>query len=320
LKTLLVIAEHRECGIRAQTFSTLARAQALAENCGLKLSSVILGYGVKELARQLSSYVDKVFYIDDDRLKLYNNEVYGAQIIDLVTKWKPQHVLMGHSAISMDLMPALSAKLDVPLITDCTDLELEKDKVVASRQVYEGRVTEKISCKVGQCCLMTVRSNLKPVAKSKHGDVVELSLKLGAQPKCKVLELLKPQTDDIDIAKANIVIGVGLGIGSRENLRLVNDLADALGGVVGCTRPIVDRKWLPQTRQIGFSGRTIRPSLYIAVGLSGSIHHVKGVEGAQTIIAVNKDPGAPIFKYAKYAVVGDLFQIIPPLVERFRAS
>jgi len=167
---------------------------------------------------------------------------------------------------------------------------------------------------------LTVRSNLKPRSRAQPGALIELNLSYEGELKCRTIELLEPKKDDVDITKAEVVIGVGLGIASQENLQLAEDLATVLGGVVGCTRPIVDKNWLPQTRQIGFSGKTIKPRLYIAIGLSGSTHHVKGIEDAQTIIAINKDPGAPIFNLAKYAVVGDLFEVIPMLIEKLRPN
>jgi len=319
MENALVIAEHKGGKVSEQTLKTLAKAQAVLENRDVRLSTVILGHEIEQLAGELCSYAEEVFYVDHDRLRLYNNELYGALIIDLVKKLKAKLVLMGQTALGLDLMPWLSAKLHLPLITDCIDIVLETDELVASRYAYEGRVTAKISSKCFPGCLLTVASNLKPQARTQPGALIELNLLCEREFKCRTIELLEPNKNDVDITKADVVIGVGLGIASQENVQLAEDLATVLGGVVGCTRPIVDKNWLPQTRQIGFSGKTIKPRLYIAIGLSGSTHHVKGIEDAQTIIAINKDPGAPIFNLAKYAVLADLLKVIPMLIDKLRA-
>lgn len=318
MENILVIAEHRGGKIREQTLSTLGKALELERKYDFELSCVILGHGIEKLARQLSTYAENVFYVESEKFELYNNELYKAQISDLVKKLRPKLILMGQTALSMDLMPGLSAKLDLPLITDCVDIEFEKNKLVALRHVYEGRVVAKISLSPSPTYLTTLRSGLEPKTKDKHSKLIEMKPVFEAKSKSKTIKLVEPMIEDVDISKAEIVVGVGLGIASRENIQLAKDLAHVLGGVVGCTRPIVDKKWLSQTRQIGFSGKLIKPKLYIALGLSGSTHHVKGIEGAKRIIAINKDPGAPIFNRANYGVVGDLFEIVPPLMGKLR--
>ena len=313
---LLVIAEHRGGEIREETLATLAKAQAVKETCQGELSTILLGHRVQNLADQLRRYAQNVFYVDDERLELYHNEMYGIQISDVVNRLKPRLVMMGQSAQSLDLMPALSAKLGLPLITDCRDLTVQADRTVASRQMYEGRVTAEVSTCSSQTSLETVKPDRKVPEESRPGNLFKLDLKTESSQRLKPLKLVEPVADSVDISKADIVVGVGLGFASMENIQLADRLADALGGVVGCTRPITDKHRLPQSRQIGFSGKTIKAKLYVAVGLSGSTHHVKGVEKAQTVIAVNKDAGAPIFNYAHYGVVGDLFDTIPAVVER----
>ncbi len=316
MNELLVIAEHRAGNIREQTLSTLAEAQAVKEKCHNELSAVILGHRILNLAQSLSAYADHVFYIDDEKLRLYNNEVYSAQIVNLVNNLKPRMVLMGQSALSFDIMPALSVKLGLPLLTDCEDLVLQNDHVDGSRHIYEGRVKVQVSSEPSRGCLVTLKSHRAPQKTTALGDLVKLNLRTEDEPHSRTLELIEPSIDGVDIAKARIVVGIGLGIVAPENLRLANDLATALGGVVGCTRPIADKNWLPQTRQIGFSGTTLTAELYVALGLSGSTHHIKGLEKTRTVIAINKDAGAPIFNYARYGVVGDLFEIVPPLIEK----
>lgn len=318
MNDILVIVEHREGKIRNQTFAALAEAQFLNRGSQSGISVLMMGFGIQRLAEEASQYAENVFYCDDERLRLCNNELYCSEVVSLVETLKPRLILAGQSALSLDLMPALSVKLGLPLVTDCTDIVLCGDHVTVSRSAYDGRVKTSVSTKPSRCCLLTVKSSLNSLVLAKPGKLVKLDLASGAQPRCKSLELLKPASDDVDIAKAEVVVGVGLGIACEENVKLAEELASLMGGVVGCTRPVADKKWLPQTRQIGFSGKTINAALYFALGLSGSTHHVKGIEGTRTIIALNKDPGAPIFNYAKYGVIADLFEITPLLVEKLK--
>ncbi|MBS7621854.1 electron transfer flavoprotein subunit alpha/FixB family protein [Candidatus Bathyarchaeota archaeon] len=315
---ILVVAEHRKGRIRDQTLNCLGKAIELGKRYNFKVSCAILGYGIKELAEQLSTYADTVFSINDKNFGLYSNELYKKQISDLIEDIRPKLVLMGQTALAMDLMPGLSAKLDLPLITDCIDIWFEDDKLMALRYMYEGRVKATISLSRSSTYLATLRAGVQPETSDKRGRVIEAKPTFEIEMKSKSIELVEPEKEDLDISKSEIVVGVGLGITSKENIKLVEDLANLLGGALGCTRPIVDRKWLPQTRQIGFSGRSIKSKIYIAVGLSGSTHHIKGIEGVKKIIAINKDAGAPIFNYADYGVIGDLFDILPPLINRLK--
>jgi len=196
---------------------------------------------------------------------------------------------------------------------------LRNGRLNAVRQAYGGRVNVRVSLKQSETYLATIRSGVFQPAKpiQARGEIFEVSTP-PVELRVKHLEVIKPEIEDIDISKADIVVGVGLGVGAKEKIPVVEELAKTLGGVLGCSRPIVDRGWLPQTRQIGFSGKSIKPKIYIAVGISGAANHVAGIKGAKTIIAINKDPGAPIFNVSDYGIVGDLFQVVPILVQELK--
>jgi electron transfer flavoprotein alpha subunit len=313
---ILVVAEHRKGKIRDQTLECIGKAIELGEKYDLKVSCIILGYAIRELAEQLSTYAETVYFVDHRNFELYNNEQYKGQILNIIGKARPKLILMGHTALAMDLMPGLSAKLDLPLITDCLDVWFDNDRLFVLRHMYEGRVKAKISLSPSPTYLATLRVGVKPKTRDARGTLIEVEPTFEMDTRSKPIELIEPTVEDLDISKSEIVIGVGLGIASKENLHLVERLANVLGGALGCTRPVVDRKWLPQTRQIGFSGKSIKPKIYVAIGLSGSTHHIKGIEGAKKVIAINKDPGAPIFNYSDYGIIGDLFEIVPRLTSR----
>ena len=320
MKEILVIAEHREGMIREQTLNTIGFAQSVGKQYDLKVSSVILGYNIEELVKELASYVERVYYVNDERLRLYNNELYTIYLSRLIEELSPKIVMMGHTALSMDLLPGLAAKHNLPIATNCIDIRFEDEKLIIFRQMYEGKVDTITTLRKSPTYLITLRGGLEPTKKETIGDIVNVERVEKYDAKTETLDLIAPVTEDVDISKSDVVIGVGLGIGSKENIALAEDLANLLGGVIGCTRPIVDRGWLPKSRQIGFSGKTIKPKLYIAMGISGATYHVKGVERAEKIIAINKDPEAPIFNVAHYGVVGDLFEVVPKLIEKLKGS
>ncbi|MEM1545023.1 MAG: electron transfer flavoprotein subunit alpha/FixB family protein [Candidatus Methanomethylicia archaeon] len=319
MKEVLVIAEHREGELRSSCLETISKAHEVAGKGGLEVTSVIIGSNIKPLAEKLREYVGRVYLAENPEIKYYDFETYKHIVSKLIREVKPLMVLMGHTSYGMDLMPGLSSYLNLPLVTDCIDIELNNGRFNAIRQAYGGRVNVKVSLKPSETYLATLRAGIFQPAKpiQTKGEIVEV----GTPPlelKVKHLEVIKPEIEDIDISKADIVIGVGLGIGAKEKIPVVEELAKTLGGVLGCSRPIVDRGWLPQTRQIGFSGKSIKPKIYIAVGISGAANHVAGIKGAKTIVAINKDPGAPIFNVSDYGIVGDLFQVIPIFIQELK--
>jgi len=320
MREILVIAEHREGELRGSCLETIAKAHDIAGKEGLEVTSIIIGSNIKPLAEKLREYVNRVYLAENPKVTYYDFEIYKYTISKLIKDVKPSMVLMGHTSYGMDLMPGLSSYLNLPLVTDCIDIELRNGRLNAVRQAYGGRVNVRVSLKQSETYLATIRSGIFQPAKpiQARGEIFEVATPPVEELRVKHLEVIKPEIEDIDISKADIVVGVGLGVGAKEKIPVVEELAKTLGGVLGCSRPIVDRGWLPQTRQIGFSGKSIKPKIYIAVGISGAANHVAGIKGAKTIIAINKDPGAPIFNVSDYGIVGDLFQVVPILVQELK--
>jgi electron transfer flavoprotein alpha subunit len=313
---IFVLAEHRQGEIRDITFEMLTKGGELAEKTNSELTAVLLGYNVKDYAEKLAKHAKRVLVVDDANLENFNSEVYHKVMSNMIITRKPLLTLIGHTSFGVDLAPSLAAELDTPLATDCINLEFEGEKFVVVRQMYGGKVNVKASLRKSERYIATVRpavfdaSEAKPV----NGEIIQISSLYSEDTKYKrFVEYVQPQTGDVDITAAEVLVGVGRGIKEAKNMLIVKELADSLGGVLACSRPIVDKEWLPNDRQVGSSGKTVKPKLYIAVGISGAFQHVLGMKNSELIIAVNKDSKAPVFRVADYGVVDDLFKIVPLL-------
>jgi electron transfer flavoprotein alpha subunit len=317
---ILVLAEHRKGNIQDVTWEMLSKACELATISGNELTAAVLGSNIKGLAEKLASRVKNVRLMDDARLADYNSEIYVQAMASLINEVKPVLTLIGHTAFGMDLAPRLAAHLNLPLSTACIDLKLSEGKLTAVRQMYDGKVNADIAYVSSSSYMATVRPGSFPsegpaVA---GGEIKEVAVTLKEAGKIKFIESVEAALGGIDITQADILVSVGNGIGDKKNIPLVEELAAVLGARLSCSRPIVDKKWLPKEHQVGSSGKTVKPKVYLAIGISGSFQHLMGLKGG-TIIAINKDPKAPIFRVADYGIIGDLFQIVPVLKEKARA-
>lgn len=311
---ILALVEHRQGSIRDITFETFSLGKRLAEKLNSKLIGVVLADDASRYTPLLEKSADKLITVNSPVFANFNSECYQLALSQIIDQKKPSIVLMGHSGFGMDLAPSLATSKGLPLATDCIDVNLEDGKITVVRQMYDGKINARLGLRPNSTCLITIRSGVFGAERSDLNAAIEsLNLEIGEPDYRRFIEYLEPVTGDVDITKSDIVVGVGRGIKEKENLALVEDFAKAIGGVVGCTRPIVDAEWLPKDRQIGSSGKTIKPKLYIAVGISGAFQHVAGMKGAETIIAINKDPNAPIFNEADYGIVDDLFKVLPAL-------
>jgi electron transfer flavoprotein alpha subunit len=262
-----------------------------------------------------------VIHADDDGHAHYDPGVWCRTLCHLVHHEGLRGVVLPHSYYGMDLAGRLAAALDWPVITDVTGLTLENGRLVASRMAFGGRVEARVALPAGDPFVLSVRPTAFPAAGplSSPGRVEGVSPPGDGEPGgLRFLEYVEEAAGDVDISRADIVVAVGRGIGEEENLSMAADLAEALGGVLACSRPIVDRGWMTRDRQVGTSGRSIRPKVYVAVGISGAFQHVAGVRGAGRVIAINRDAHAPIFKAADFGIVGDLFEIVPALCRAAR--
>lgn len=318
MNEILVLAEHRGGELRDVTFEMLGKAGALAEESGGAVTALLLGAGVGDMASRLVSYADEVLVVDHGNLTSFNSAAYQPVVAEIVKSREPSLVMIGHTAFGVDLAPSLAVELGLPLASDCIGIALDGGAVSVTRQIYEGKIDASVSFRDAAIALVTVRAAAFPVEDgARSGGVTEVDAAVPDEPAIRrFVEYVEAAVGDVDITKSDVIVAVGRGIKEEENMALVEELAELLGGVVGCSRPVVDAGWLPKDRQVGSSGKTVKPKLYVAVGISGQFQHMSGMKAAETIVAINKDPKAPIFSEADYGIVGDLFKVVPALKEK----
>jgi len=318
-----VIAEHKEGKIKKVSLELLSKGQELAKKTGWELGAVLLGSGVEGLAATLGHYgAQKVYLAQSDKLAQYTADAYAKVACDIIEEHKPDIVLTGATIQGKDYAPKLAAKLKTGLATDCTALDMgEEGKLMITRPIYAGKAFTKLVI-TGVPQMATVRPNVMPLAApdtSKSAQIVNVDVKLGdADLRTKVLEIVAAAAGKIELTEADIIVSGGRGMKGPENFKILEDLAGVLGAAVGASRAAVDAGWRSHADQVGQTGKTVAPTLYIACGISGAIQHLAGMSSSKFIVAVNKDPEAPIFKIADYGLVADLFQVVPLLAEEFK--
>ena len=320
MKKIIALAEHRQGELRDITWEVLSKGRQLAEGMGAEVEVALLGKGVKKLAEALKPKANRVLLVEDDRLEAFNSETYQRVLTQLITERKPSLTLIGHTAMGMDIAPALAVQLKMPIATDCIGVDVAGESFALTRQLYGGKVNAAVSFLKGGPYVITLRTGGFPVVeKDLPGEIVSVPSPLTDEGLAKrFLQYVEAAVGEVDITQANVLVSVGRGIKEAENIPLVKELADMLGGALSCSRPVVDKKWLPKDRQVGTSGKTVKPKVYIAIGISGAFQHVAGMKGAGTVIAINKDPKAPIFSVATYGIVADLFKFVPVLKEKVK--
>jgi electron transfer flavoprotein alpha subunit len=314
---IFVLAEHRQGAIRDITYEMLTKAREIAEKTGAELNAIILGNNVKEQAKSIAEYAKNVLLVQDAKLENFNSEAYKRTISKLITEHKPSLVLMGHTSYGIELAPRLAAALGIPLATDCIDIALEGETLSVTRQMYGGKVNVKATARKASTYIATIRQATFTPKKPEpptNGQITDYPSPLTEEIAEKhFIQYILPPPGGVDITAAEKLVGVGRGIKDQTNIPALEDLAKTLGAVLSCSRPIVDKGWLPSDRQVGSSGKTVKPKLYLAMGISGAFQHILGMKSSDLIIAVNKDPKAPIFSFADYGIVEDLFKIVPSL-------
>ncbi|UCC33630.1 MAG: electron transfer flavoprotein subunit alpha/FixB family protein [Candidatus Bathyarchaeota archaeon] len=313
---LFVLAEHRQGEIRDVTFELLTKGKELAKKTSTDLTAIVLGHNAGNHAKRLADHAKRVLVIEDPRLENFNSEAYQMVLSQLISQRKPSLTLMGHTAFGVDLAPSLATELNLPLATDCVDLDFEGETLTVIRQVYGGKVNVKARVRKSEGYIVTIRPATFETEEGTPlgGKIVTIESPLSEDIEYKrFIEYVQPPAGEVDITAADSLIGIGRGIKDADNMPMMEELAATLGGVLVCSRPIVDKEWLPADRQVGTSGKTVKPKLYIAVGISGAFQHLTGMKNSDLIIAINKDPKAPIFRVADYGVVEDLFKIVPSL-------
>jgi electron transfer flavoprotein alpha subunit len=325
---ILLITEQRENKWNKVSFETLTAAQQIVQQTKGTLSAVVIGKGVAPLADELAAYqLDEVLLVEHDLLAQYTPDGYAIALKQVVESTKPDLVLLPHTYEVRDFAPKLAAKLEKGMVGDCIGFRHENgNKLIFVRQMFQGRTSADVVFVgdgpwVASFQAGAFRADLAAKHASGKAPVKPISVELKPdQIRTKPLELFREAKQAVDLTQAPILVSIGRGIKAPENIPLAEKLAKALGGELCASRPICDEGWLPMDRQIGSSGQTVSPKLYLALGISGAIQHVVGMKGSRTIAAINKDPNAPIFEVADYGVVGDLFEVVPALIEELEKS
>ncbi|AKG92162.1 electron transfer flavoprotein alpha subunit apoprotein [Geoglobus ahangari] len=279
--------------------------------------AVVIGSSISSHAEKLAKYADKVWKIEDASLENYNPELYVDVLLQLFQKEKPDVVLIANSSRGSEYAPLLATKLNAPIVTDIVGLDVS-DGVKATRYIFQGKLLVDVLVKQADTYVFTVRQGVFKEEKQASGEVVDAGIKPSVTPKREFSQIIEPEAGEVDITQADIIVSVGRGIEDASNIELAEELAELLGGVVAGSRPVIDNGWLPKDRQVGISGKTVKPKLYLALGISGAFQHIMGMKDSELIIAINKDPEAPIFGVAQYGVVGDIFEVVPALIDKLR--
>lgn len=323
----LLITEQREGKWNKTSFETLAAAQQIAQQAEGALTGVVIGKGVAALADELAGYqLEEVLLVEHDLLEKYTPDGFSLALRALIESAKPDLVLLPHTYQVRDFAPKLAASVKKGMIGDCIGYRRENGKLIFVRQMFQGRTASDVVF-VGEppwfASLQAGAFRADLAAKNASGKAPVKNFAVDLKPeqiRTKPLELFREAKQAVDLTAAPILVSVGRGIKAPENIQLAEKLAKLLGGEICASRPICDEGWLPMDRQIGSSGQTVAPKLYLALGISGAIQHVVGMKGSRTIAAINKDQNAPIFEVADYGVVGDLFEVVPALIEELEKS
>jgi electron transfer flavoprotein alpha subunit len=321
---ILTIIEQQQGKLNRMSWEALAAAQQIGKELSQPVAAAVLGQGVRAVAEEIATaHLDRVVLIEDALLQDYTPDAYSlalAQIISAGVAEKPQLVLMPHTYQVRDFAPKLASALQRTFLGDCIGFRVEAGTLIFTRQLFQGRMNADIAFTGEPPCLASVQAGSfqadQVVMGASPAPIESRSASIPAdRVRTKPLERFQEAKRTVDLGQAEIIVSVGRGIKEQENLALVQKLADALGAELGGSRPICDNGWLPMERQIGSSGQTVAPKLYLAVGISGAIQHLVGMKGARTVAAINKDPHAPIFEVADYGIVGNLFDVVPALIE-----
>lgn len=317
--SILVFIEHKDGALNKTSLEAIAAGQKLAADTGQKVAAVVLGSAA--LASEIAGYdLEKVISVESDQLADYTPDAYAAALEQVVRATNPEYVIMSHTYQARDFAPKVAARFQKGLIGDCIRMNVEGDKHVFTRRIFLGKLDADVVSEGEPPTFVTFQSGAfrgDQAVKGSGAPIEEMPADV-TEPRMKPEAPFQEAKQAVDLSKADVIVAVGRGIKSKDNLALAEKLAEALGGDLAASRPICDAEWLPIDRQIGSSGQTVAPKLYIAIGISGAIQHLVGMKNSQTIVAINKDPEAPIFDIADYGIVGDLFEAVPVLTEEIK--
>lgn len=320
-KGIWVFAEQRDGQIKKVTYELLSAGRKAADALGEELCGVLIGKGVSGLAGALGEYgADKVYVVEADALENYTTDAYTNVLADLAKQYQPSALLLGCTVLGRDLAAQVAQRLGTGLMTDCTDMALEDGQLTFTRPIYAGKAFVKAGCPEARPVMATIRPNVLTADAPQAGraaEVVAVAANVG-DIRQVVKDIVRQISTRPELTEANVIVSGGRGMKGPENFAIIEELADVLGAAVGASRAAVDAGWKSHSFQVGQTGKTVSPVLYIACGISGAIQHLAGMSSSKCIVAINKDPEANIFKVADYGIVGDLFEVVPLLKEEFK--
>lgn len=337
-KGVYVFAQQTDGKVENIAFELVGKAKELAKDLATEVTAILLGYNVKDQAELLAQYgADRIILVDDPALETYMTEPYTHAMAEVINTYKPDIVLVGATAVGRDLGPRVSARVKTGLTADCTSLEIadfpinplpnqeqKHNQLLMTRPAFGGNTIATIACPDNRPQMATVRPGVMqklPKDTSAKANIEEFKVTF-EKNNCyvEIEKVVKKVVEGVDIQDAKILVSGGRGVGSKENFKILEDLAEVLGGTVSSSRACVDAGWTRKDQQVGQTGKTVRPHVYFAIGISGAIQHLAGMEESDIIIAINKDESAPIFDVADYGIVGDLNKIVPMLTEKLKAE
>jgi electron transfer flavoprotein alpha subunit len=319
-----IFAEQRNGKLSKVVFELLGKANELAKKLNVKVGSILVCEKDDNLSKELIEYgSDKVYLIEDELLKDYKTDSYTKVISDLINKEKPQIIIYGATNIGRDLAPRIAQRITTGLTADCTGLDIDEDNLlVQTRPAFGGNIMAMIKCPKHKPQMSTVRPGIFKILEkdgSKEGDIIKVKASINEKDSLsKVIEIIKSKKKKVNLEEAQIIISGGRGLCDKENFKLIEELASLIGAEVGASRAVVDAGWMAKDHQVGQTGKTVRPKVYMACGISGAIQHRTGMQNSDIIIAINKDPNAMIFSIADYGIVADVKQFIPALIDELK--
>ncbi|MFH1414848.1 MAG: electron transfer flavoprotein subunit alpha [Elusimicrobiota bacterium] len=323
-RNVWVFAEQEEGKVQEVALELLGKARDLAEKLGCEVCAVLLGYNIKNEAQSLIHHgADKVYVVENPQLKDFLDEPYTEVLCRLIADEKPEVILMGATTIGRAFASRVAARIHTGLTADCTELDIDPESrmLLQTRPAFGGNIMATIYTEHHRPQMSTVRHKVfRPLEPDtgRRGEIITVDCTDDLSSRSKIVEIIKDETQHVNLTDADIIVSGGRGLGKPENFNLIEELAELLGAAVGASRAAVDADWIPYSHQVGQTGRTVAPKIYIAVGISGAIQHQVGMRSSDLIIAINKDPNAPIFDIANYGIVGDLFTVVPELIKELK--
>lgn len=320
-KNICVFIECKENAVRKTNFELLTKAKELSENLSSGVFAVMVGKEIAKLAEDIKAYADKIIVVDDDMFFHYRWDTYTSALEDIIKKYSP-FLVMGASTITgKDLFPRLAARINAAFISDATGIEVNAGGLKVKKPIYGGKIISWVTPKKADFTIVTFRPNSFSIEKGeKTAEIIEEKLNVRLDDRMKLIDIVKGQAKKVDLQEADFIVCGGRGMKDPENFKLLEEIAEIIDGRVGASRAVVDSKWRDYEDQIGKSGKTVSPKLYIGCGVSGALHHTMGMDTSKVVVAINRDPNALIFQYADYGIVDDLFNILPALKEELKLA